>query len=291
MHTLIFIATLIVSLLICFLNLHCYNTNFTFLCFNTWVKWAILDHVRYLVFFYVVVGVSTPSSKGVNMDALGDDECDAPTNSEIAVKEMEALEAIKEDICKWLSVTLHIELTPPALIEELDNGVLLCRLASLIQQAAGELEQHNKLRVNIPMRPVNYSEKAESSSFLARDNTSNFIEWCRKLGIEEAVIFESEGLVLHKDEKRVILCLLDVARFAERVGISPPQLVRMEREIEQLDSGMLPAIDSHEDGRSTSRSEDGQERKSSASRSVIAKKVLPNCLALHFHGTRSIDTG
>ena len=50
------------------------------------------------------------------------------------------------------------------------------------------------------------------------------------------MIFESEGLVLHKDEKRVILCLLDVARYAERVGISPPELVRMEREIEQLEA-------------------------------------------------------
>ena len=217
--------------------------------------------------------MSTPS-KGVNID--GDDECDAPTNPEI---DMEAVEAIKEDICKWLSNTLQFELIPQTLMEELDNGVLLCKLASLIQQTAEEVEHDgNKLRVNIPMQPVNCNEKAEPSSFLARDNTSNFIEWCRKLGVEEAVIFESEGLVLHKDEKRVILCLLDVARFAEKVGISPPQLIKMEREIEQLDSGVLPSTDSHEleDVRITpkSRSDQGRERQPSANPSVIAKKVL-----------------
>ena len=33
----------------------------------------------------------------------------------------------------------------------------------------------------------------------------------------------------------MILCLLDVARYAERVGITPPELVRMEREIEEME--------------------------------------------------------
>ena len=104
------------------------------------------------------------------------------------------------------------------------------------QSATAALESGKKLNFTVPMAALSCSTKAERGSFFARDNAANFISWCRELGMEEAVIFESEGLVLHKDEKRVILCLLDVARYAERVGISPPELVRMEREIEQMEA-------------------------------------------------------
>lgn len=37
-------------------------------------------------------------------------------------------------------------------------------------------------------------ENAKSESFYARDNAENFIRWCRKFGVHEAVIFESDGL-------------------------------------------------------------------------------------------------
>ena len=168
------------------------------------------------------------------------DECDAPGNPEIEAKEMEALEAIKEDICKWLAKVMQIEVTPTTFMEVLDSGVVLCKLAAMIQDAASKLQSDGGKEIpSIPSNRVKCNERADSKSFQARDNVSNFINWCRRLGVEEAVIFESEGVVLHKDEKRVILCLLDVARFAYRVGISPPELVRMEREIDELDSGEL----------------------------------------------------
>ena len=141
--------------------------------------------------------------------------------AELAAKEKEALEVIKEDICKWLSkVVSELEdISPLTFMERLDTGVALCRLVTLIQQSTtAVLESGKKLNFTVPMDALSCSVKAEPGSFFARDNTANFISWCRELGVEEAVIFESEGLVLHKDEKRVILCLLDVARYAERVG-------------------------------------------------------------------------
>ena len=149
---------------------------------------------------------------------------------ELAIKEREALEVIKEDLCQWLAELLHIDVTTATFWDALDTGVLLCKLAKLIQQKAKV--KKGEVNLAIPNSDVKVNEKATPESFAARDNASNFISWCRQLGVEEAVIYESEGLVLHKDEKRVILCLLDVARFAERVGISPPQLVRMEKEID-----------------------------------------------------------
>ena len=159
---------------------------------------------------------------------------------ELAAKEWEAMELIKGDLCQWLASVLQLEATPASFLDALDSGVEVCELAGLIQQAALQAKEKGlSFSFQVPMEELNFSTKAcsggSNSSFYARDNVSNFISWCRGLGVQEAVMFESEGLVLHKDEKRVILCLLDVARFAERVGIAPPQLVRMEREIEALE--------------------------------------------------------
>lgn len=50
-------------------------------------------------------------------------------------------------------------------------------------------------------------------SFFARDNVHNFIQWCRLLGIYECLLFETDDLVLRKNEKSVILCLLEVQRL------------------------------------------------------------------------------
>ena len=174
------------------------------------------------------------SSSGVDLNR----EIDR-IQAELAAKEKEALEVIKEDICKWLSgiISELEDISPSTFMGSLDTGVALCKIVTLIQQSAtAALESGKKLNFTLPMAALSCSTKAERGSFFARDNAANFIGWCRELGMEEALIFESEGLVLHKDEKRVILCLLDVARYAERVGISPPELVRMEREIEQMEA-------------------------------------------------------
>ena len=78
-------------------------------------------------------------------------------------------------------------------------------------------------------------EGAKSQSFYARDNVSNFIKWCRYLGVREAVIFETEDLVLHNNQRNVVLCLLEVARIiCTKFGFTiVPGLVALEKEIDQ----------------------------------------------------------
>lgn len=46
-------------------------------------------------------------------------------------------------------------------------------------------------------------------------------------------MFETEDLVLRKNEKNFVLCLLELARRAARFGMCAPTLVQMEEEIEE----------------------------------------------------------
>lgn len=46
-------------------------------------------------------------------------------------------------------------------------------------------------------------------------------------------MFETDDLVLRKNEKNFVLCLLEVARRASRFGMASPVLIQLEQEIEE----------------------------------------------------------
>jgi hypothetical protein len=88
-------------------------------------------------------------------------------------------------------------------------------------------------------------ENAKSQSFYARDNVCNFLKWCRRFGVKEAVLFESDDLVSHVNPRNVVLCLLEVARIAcTKHHFSPsPGLVQLEQEIDQLEEDGFDELD------------------------------------------------
>ena len=174
------------------------------------------------------------------MSSESSDEVDAVSpllQKGLAVKAAESLTVIKEDLAEWLSQLLKIDITAETFLTKLDTGVVLCHLVGAIQEHVESLKNEGKfeqpkLEQPVPMGALKCKDTAEHGSFFARDNTANFIEWCRKYKIEEAVLFESDDLVMHKDEKSVVLTLLEVARRVAKLGMQTTQLAMIEMAIE-----------------------------------------------------------
>ena len=53
------------------------------------------------------------------------------------------------------------------------------------------------------------------------------------LGVMECIMFETEDLVCRKNEKHVVLTLLEVARRGAKIGMLAPMLVQFEQEIDR----------------------------------------------------------
>ncbi|XP_072160602.1 growth arrest-specific protein 2 isoform X3 [Bemisia tabaci] len=150
---------------------------------------------------------------------------------------------LQEDLADWINKTLGLDcLTASNLLDMLDNGVVLCRLARVIQEKMQEAAHHGACKKPIPVISGRCFESAARRSFFARDNMDKFIQFCRKLGVHQHLLFESEDLVLHANPRNVLLCLMEVARIASLYNVEPPGLVQLEREIaeeeSQHDSGL-----------------------------------------------------
>ncbi|KAI5929912.1 GAS2-like protein 1 [Manis javanica] len=141
------------------------------------------------------------------------------------------VEAMKEDLAEWLNALYGLGLPGggEGFLTGLATGTTLCQHANAVTEAA------RALAATRPARGVAFqAHSVAPGSFMARDNVATFIGWCRtELGVPEVLMFETEDLVLRKNEKSVVLCLLEVARRGARLGLLAPRLVQFEQEIEQ----------------------------------------------------------
>lgn len=129
-----------------------------------------------------------------------------------------------------------LDMDSATFLEALETGYTLCQHANNLNRLAQDFKtQYPSTSMRLPQKDVTFQVKgAVPGSFLARDNVSNFISWCRKeLGIPEVLMFETNDLVLRKGEKSFVLCLLEVARRGARFGMPAPMLIQMEEEIDE----------------------------------------------------------
>lgn len=105
------------------------------------------------------------------------------------------------------------------------------------RQARKQMTRSITSSLAVPMTQLSdvaFLPNAKAGTFFARDNVSNFISWCRNsLGIIDCLLFESDDLIMRKNERHVILCLLEVARRGAKFGMLAPMLVQMERQIDR----------------------------------------------------------
>lgn len=182
------------------------------------------------------VPLLTLSSIRNNMADQSNIQCAASKSIRPFKSSEEYLYAMKEDLAEWLNGLYDLDITADTFMESLETGCALCRHSNNVNRAALEfLSQHPDSTLLAPRRDVAFqSRNVVPGSFLARDNVSNFIGWCRhELRIKDVLMFETNDLVERCNEKNFVLCLLEVARRGAKFGMPAPMLVQLEEEIEE----------------------------------------------------------
>ncbi|RXG56576.1 Growth arrest-specific protein 2 [Armadillidium vulgare] len=136
-----------------------------------------------------VEGVDKPSEK--------ESQYMVEVNKKIADSHERQLIPLKEDLADWLSKLLDENLTSENLTESLGKRNLFMSTRE------------------VPSLPYKTWDHARRGTFFARDNISNFLRFCGRLGVHSNLLFETEDLVSGSGVRRVVLCLLEKNLAAE----------------------------------------------------------------------------
>ena len=145
---------------------------------------------------------------------------------------------------------------------------------------------------NFYLEDCKYRYEARPQTFNARDNVSQFIKWARRVvGVREVLMFESDDLILRKNEKNVLLCLLEIARYGSKFGVSVPAIIQLEDEIErEIQRDKQSEIMSFTELRRLQREEEKQQKNHSTHSATHGKysKLLKLVRHEHHESSRNI---
>lgn len=179
---------------------------------------------------------------------------DSPSVQSFGNKD-EFLGAMTEDLAEWfcrLYPETTKDLDPENFFDRISDGVLLCHHATelhrVLEREFPVTRENSERRLQgiqiggirpfLPTSPPNFQTRgfnvagSAGVSFWSRDNIANFIHWCRAMRLPDSILFETEDLVSRKNLRSVIVCLLELARLGGRVGMEVPEIIYLEKEID-----------------------------------------------------------
>lgn len=125
-----------------------------------------------------------PGGRGRRPGSLG-----PPVHSIRPFKSSEQyLEAMMEDLAEWLRDLYGLDINVANFLQVLETGLVLCQHANTVTEAARAFLAEapaQAQRIPLPRAGVSCNQAAQPGTFQARDNVSNFIQWCRKeMGVQ-----------------------------------------------------------------------------------------------------------
>ncbi|KAL5260847.1 hypothetical protein ACHWQZ_G006773 [Mnemiopsis leidyi] len=144
-----------------------------------------------------------------------------------------------DKLCVWMGGILEETLNRENLIPQIRNGVLMCRLATVIQESVDDFTSKNDEAGPLPRKaPQNFSQDCSNRSMEARENVMKFLTWARELRVPESSIFSPDDLLKLKGKMNVVNTLLAVARRAKDCGMAadidaPPKIANAFKGLEE----------------------------------------------------------
>ncbi|KAL5256294.1 hypothetical protein ACHWQZ_G011501 [Mnemiopsis leidyi] len=142
----------------------------------------------------------------------------------------------KEDLAEWLYKMIRAEIAPNRFFPELQSGVHLCKLGIHMQKMAVKYRrEHPEDTSLVPPKPPNLkyaNATRKSPPFYCRDNISNFLDWSIEFGVKHSCRFETDDLTLRKNDRQIVIHLMEVGRLGVKFGIEPPTLIKLEMSLE-----------------------------------------------------------
>ncbi len=180
------------------------------------------------------------------------------------------VQILQDELVRWLNGLLSgsagggvlaTPLTTQTLLDTLSTGSVLCGLIK---------------RINPKYALGKVHEKAPPGSFFCHDNVKAFLGACTAMGVPAHALFETNDLVgSTKNTRAVVHCILSLAKAAAGppYNITPPDIVRIDMELDELESKKPPTPVAAVDGAKAAEKEAARAKEEAD----VAKAIAEMC--------------